>query len=146
MKLSLPPRLVEKLIWVPRVIWFCKSFIPSYAFGALLCRNWPFLAPNRLTLLITLISISIWKVDHGPQPVGRWSDDSFAPFCKRRPEREREGEREREAERDTRRIAIAAFLLREPHARLSTQQKAELEFFPPKCSYEYSSKQHILRT
>ncbi len=135
---------MEKLVWVPRVISFCKSFIPSSAFDALLCRNWPFLAPNRLTLRITLVSISIWKVDHGPHPVGRWSDDSFAHFCKRRPETERE--REREAERDTRRIAIAAFLLKEPYARLSTQQKAELEFFPLKCSYEYSSKQHILRT
>jgi hypothetical protein len=59
---------------------------------------------------------------------------------------QRQNEREREAERDTRRIAIAAFLLKEPYARLSTQQKAELEFFPLKCSYEYSSKQHILRT
>jgi hypothetical protein len=52
---------------------------------------------------------------------------------------EREREREREAERDTRRIAIAAFLLTEPYARLSTQQKAELEIFPLKCSFQYSS-------
>jgi hypothetical protein len=51
-------------------------------------------------------------------------------------EKARDGKRE--AERDTRRIAIAAFLLREPNARLSTQQKAELEIFPLKCSYEYS--------
>ncbi len=34
MKLSLPPKLVEKLVWVP-VISFCKIFIPSYAFDAL---------------------------------------------------------------------------------------------------------------
>jgi hypothetical protein len=37
MKLSLPPKLVEKLVWVP-VISFCKIFIPSYTFDdALLC-------------------------------------------------------------------------------------------------------------
>ncbi len=35
MKLSLPPKLVEKLVWVP-IIWLCKIFIPSYAFDALL--------------------------------------------------------------------------------------------------------------
>jgi hypothetical protein len=33
-KLSLPPKLMEKLVWVP-VISFCKIFIPSYAFDAL---------------------------------------------------------------------------------------------------------------
>ncbi len=49
MKLSLPPKQVEKLVWVP-VISFCKIFNPSYAFDALLCRNWPFSPPNRLTL------------------------------------------------------------------------------------------------
>jgi hypothetical protein len=54
MKLSLPPNWVEKLVWVP-VISFCKIFIPSYAFDALLCQNWPFSPPNRLTLRITLI-------------------------------------------------------------------------------------------
>ncbi len=32
-----------------------QNFIPSYAFDALLCRNWPFSAPNRLTLQITLM-------------------------------------------------------------------------------------------
>jgi hypothetical protein len=47
MKLSLPPKYVEKLVWVP-VISFCKIFIPNYAFDALLCRNWPFSPPNRL--------------------------------------------------------------------------------------------------
>jgi len=52
MKLSLPPKLVEKLVWVP-VISFSKIFIPSYAFDALLCRDWPFSLPNRLTLRIT---------------------------------------------------------------------------------------------
>jgi hypothetical protein len=55
MKLSLPPKLVEKLVWVP-VISFCKIFLPSYKFDALLCRNWPFLPLNSLTLQITLIS------------------------------------------------------------------------------------------
>jgi hypothetical protein len=55
MKLSLPPKLVGKLVWVP-VISFCKIFIPSYKFDALLCRNWPFLPLNSLTLQITLIS------------------------------------------------------------------------------------------
>jgi hypothetical protein len=54
MKLSLSPNWVEKLVWV-RVISFCKIFIPSYLFDALLCRNWPFSPPNRLTLRITLI-------------------------------------------------------------------------------------------
>jgi hypothetical protein len=36
MKLSLAPKLVEKLVWVP-VISFWKIFIPSYVFDALLC-------------------------------------------------------------------------------------------------------------
>jgi len=31
-------KLVEKLVWVP-LISFCKIFIPSCAFDALLCRN-----------------------------------------------------------------------------------------------------------
>jgi hypothetical protein len=41
MKLSLPPKLVEKLVWVS-VISFCKIFIPSSGFDALLCRSWSF--------------------------------------------------------------------------------------------------------
>ncbi len=53
-KLSLPPELVEKLVWV-LVISFYKIFIPSSTFDALLCRNWPFSPPNRLTLRITLL-------------------------------------------------------------------------------------------
>jgi NADH:ubiquinone oxidoreductase subunit 6 (subunit J) len=44
MKLSLLPKLVEKLIWVP-VISLCKIFIPSNGFDALLCRNWQFPRP-----------------------------------------------------------------------------------------------------
>jgi hypothetical protein len=54
MKLNLPPKLVGKLVWVP-VILFCKIFIPSHAFDALLCRNCPFSPPNRLTLRLTSI-------------------------------------------------------------------------------------------
>jgi len=54
MKLSLAPKLVEKLVWVP-VISFCKIFIPSQVFDALFCRNWPFSPPNRVTLWITLL-------------------------------------------------------------------------------------------
>jgi hypothetical protein len=49
MKLMLPPKLVEKLVWVP-VILLCKIFIHSYTFDALLCQNWSFSAPNRETL------------------------------------------------------------------------------------------------
>ncbi len=54
MKLTLPPKLVEKLVWVP-VISFCKIFIPSDSFHGLLCRNWPFSPRHRLTLLITIM-------------------------------------------------------------------------------------------
>jgi hypothetical protein len=36
MKLTLPPEFVEKLVWVP-IILFCKIFIPSYMFDGLLC-------------------------------------------------------------------------------------------------------------
>jgi hypothetical protein len=42
--LSLPPKLVEKLVWV-LVISFCKIFIPSYAFDALLCQKLAILVP-----------------------------------------------------------------------------------------------------
>jgi hypothetical protein len=54
MKLSLSPKLVEKLVRVP-VILFYKNFILNYKFDALLCRNWPFLPPNHVTLLISLV-------------------------------------------------------------------------------------------
>jgi hypothetical protein len=37
--LSLLSNLLEKLVWVVLVILFCKIFIPSYAFDALLFRN-----------------------------------------------------------------------------------------------------------
>ncbi len=59
MKLSLPPKLVEKLVWIP-VILFCKIFIHSYVFDALLCRNWPFSPPNTVTLPITLLYLFIF--------------------------------------------------------------------------------------
>jgi hypothetical protein len=42
-----------------QVTLFCKIFIPSNAFDALLCWNWPFSSPNCLTLQITLISFKI---------------------------------------------------------------------------------------
>ncbi len=51
MKLSLPPKLVEKLVGVP-VISFCKIFIHSYAFDGLLSQNRPFSPLNSLTLLM----------------------------------------------------------------------------------------------
>ncbi len=52
MQLSLLPKLVEKLVWVP-VTSFCTLFIPSYAFDGLLCRTLPFSPPNHVTLRIT---------------------------------------------------------------------------------------------
>jgi hypothetical protein len=55
MKLSLLPKLVERLVWVPVIFVFVKFSFPSYAFDSLLCRNWPFLPLNRLTLQITLM-------------------------------------------------------------------------------------------
>jgi hypothetical protein len=45
MKLSLPPKLVEKVDWVPVI-------------DVLLCQNWPFSPPNHLTLRITILYIS----------------------------------------------------------------------------------------
>jgi hypothetical protein len=53
-KLGLPPRLVEKLVWVP-VILFCKISTLSYSFGALYYAKISRFHPlNRLTLWITL--------------------------------------------------------------------------------------------
>jgi hypothetical protein len=51
MKLSVPPKLVEKLAWVP-VISCCKIFISSFAFDGLSCQNWPFLPPNSLRITL----------------------------------------------------------------------------------------------
>jgi hypothetical protein len=42
------------LVWFP-VISFCKIFIPSYTFHALLCQNWLFSTPNCVTLPITIL-------------------------------------------------------------------------------------------
>jgi hypothetical protein len=56
MKLSLPPKLVENLVWVP-VISISKIFIPNYMIDALLCQNWPFSPPNQGTSWITLFCI-----------------------------------------------------------------------------------------
>jgi hypothetical protein len=53
MKLSLPRKLVEKLVWVP-VICFCKIFILSYMFDALLCWNWPFLSHVWCSIMLKL--------------------------------------------------------------------------------------------
>ncbi len=58
---SPPPKLVEKLVWVP-AIYFCKIFMPNYSFDALLCQNWPFSPPNRLTLQI----ISFMRIEKSP--------------------------------------------------------------------------------
>jgi len=56
MKLSLPPKLVGKLVWVP-VISLCKIPIPSHGFDPLLCINWPFSPLNRETFRITLLAL-----------------------------------------------------------------------------------------
>jgi hypothetical protein len=55
MKLSLLPKLVEKLVWVPFIL-LCENFNPSHTFDALLCRDWPFSPRNRQTLRRTLLS------------------------------------------------------------------------------------------
>jgi hypothetical protein len=58
MKLSLSPKLVEKLVWVP-VIWFCQIFIPSYTFDGPIMPKLAVLPPppypNHLTLQIKLL-------------------------------------------------------------------------------------------
>jgi hypothetical protein len=54
-KLSLPPKLVEKLVWVP-VISYCEISFPVRHLMAYYTGNWPFSPPNRLTLGITSIS------------------------------------------------------------------------------------------
>ncbi len=58
MKLSELPKLVEKLVWFP-VISFWKTFIPSYAFDALIFQNWLSSPPNRLTLQKSAIVLGI---------------------------------------------------------------------------------------
>jgi hypothetical protein len=54
----------KKLVWIP-VISFCKIFIPSYMFDALLCQNWPFSPHNCLTLWVTLLCIFCITIQSG---------------------------------------------------------------------------------
>jgi hypothetical protein len=49
MKLSLPSKMVEKLVWVP-VTSFSKVVIPNYTSDGLLSQNWSFSHPNCSTL------------------------------------------------------------------------------------------------
>jgi hypothetical protein len=51
MKLSLPPKLVEKTSLSPSYISFCEIFIPSQVFDALICQDCPFSPPNHETLM-----------------------------------------------------------------------------------------------
>jgi hypothetical protein len=68
MKLSLPPKLLEQLVWVPVILLLCKSFIFNYVFDALLCWNWPFSPPNRRTSWIN--SIILIHFCFFPHPLG----------------------------------------------------------------------------
>jgi hypothetical protein len=54
MKLSLPPKLVENLVWL-RVISFCKISIPVTSLMPYYAETGRSRPLNRLTLLITLI-------------------------------------------------------------------------------------------
>jgi hypothetical protein len=57
-KLSLPPKLVEELVWVP-LISFCKVFIPSYTrLMPYYAETGRFSAPNCLTLLRITLSLA----------------------------------------------------------------------------------------
>ncbi len=51
----------------PSYFLFVKIFIPSYAFDALVCRNWLFSPPNCLTLPITLVYNQCQSC-HGSRP------------------------------------------------------------------------------
>jgi hypothetical protein len=59
MKLSLPPKLVEKLVWVSVISFYKISFPVKHlmAYYAETGRSRP---PNRLTLRTTLLGISIF--------------------------------------------------------------------------------------
>ncbi len=57
MKLSSPPKLVEKLVWVP-VILFCKISFPVTCLMPYYAKTGRSRPPNRLTLRITLLSAS----------------------------------------------------------------------------------------
>ncbi len=56
------PNLVEKLVWL-LVISFCKIFIPSYEFDALLCQNWPFSPPNIDNSNMVLLSNACFHLE-----------------------------------------------------------------------------------
>jgi hypothetical protein len=73
MQLSLLPKLVEKLFLVP-VISFCKIFTPSYGLDALLCPNWPFSPPNRVTVWRTLLCQK-WQLN------GAWNLENEQKQC-----------------------------------------------------------------
>jgi hypothetical protein len=67
MKLILPPKLVEKTSLGPNLV------PTSYAFDSLLCRNWPFSSPNRLTSRIIFIKLVLLQVPTKQVPVrGRY--------------------------------------------------------------------------
>jgi hypothetical protein len=55
MKLSLPPNLVEKTSLGRQIFRFVKFHFELSFRCPILCRNWPFSPPNRLTLPITLM-------------------------------------------------------------------------------------------
>jgi hypothetical protein len=54
---------------------FCKNLVPSYAFDALLCRNWPFSSPNRLTSMMILLNWYYFK----SLPSRYWYEAGIAP-------------------------------------------------------------------
>jgi hypothetical protein len=57
MKLNLPPKLVEKLIWVPVISFLLISF-PVTHWMAYYAETGLSRPPNRLTLQITLLSLN----------------------------------------------------------------------------------------
>jgi hypothetical protein len=59
-----PTKIGGKLVLDPELFCFVKFSFPigwlvGYLFDALLCPNWPFLLPNRLTLWITLLLLEV---------------------------------------------------------------------------------------
>jgi hypothetical protein len=80
MKLSLPPKLVEKLVWVP-VNLFCKISFPVTHLMPYYAETGRSRPPNRLTLPITLLARQNptqllpclgLLFSHSPPPVGCW--------------------------------------------------------------------------
>jgi hypothetical protein len=55
MKFSLPPKLVEKLVWVPLIL-FCNISFPATHLMSYYAETGRSRPPNRLTLRITLIN------------------------------------------------------------------------------------------